>query len=569
MKKYLISFLIIVVLVFGATFAISLIKSLNKNEVNNTSLLVKIVHIFRVNFFEHIWNLIKKGGEIGQSKDETSNGADSSGDNGNNKNIKTSSFSLGTDFDPKFDFSYLTSFTKNGIYSFGSEKEFWGLIEPSKGKYDWANYDSKIKKVETVKGDIYPTIWSGSEWGSSAETLKPSSIPKSEYRQNYKDFIKSFMERYDKDGENDMPGLEYAHNYLQIEDEAQNLGDAWQASSNCDSKKTDQTAYYQCGAQEYGETLKLAYEGARETNPNSKIISFSFNPGDYFDQNIYPSISPNSNPKVAFFDYVFKNYNSYFDTIGVNCNYGYQGIPGFISYVRNTYKLNKPIMCVDAGTMPMLTRSQFIKQDKYLNKYPFMSDSDILAVLDNGTSDPKFAEIKPWWEGEKSKISVKKAVVAKGAGVEKLFLQFGIAEPKTHGLTQNPWTHSGLISSGMSKMNDGSIGTPRTILYAAEQLVEKTDDLNSIQNLNPLPLDSDPKTWIWIYKFNSRDKTVYIAWKDEQEGKADLSSFIGKGDVKITPMVTKLDSSFNPIYEKSSTVSSGEVPLSSTPVYIE
>jgi hypothetical protein len=87
------------------------------------------------------------------------------------------------------------------------------------------------------------------------------------------------MEGYDHDGVEDMPGLRYAHRYLQIEDEAENLGDSWVDGPACGAHGKDSEARFRCGADEYGEMLKLAYPAAHAANPDAKIFSFSFNFG--------------------------------------------------------------------------------------------------------------------------------------------------------------------------------------------------------------------------------------------------------------------------------------------------
>ncbi|MCL6099994.1 MAG: T9SS type A sorting domain-containing protein [Bacteroidetes bacterium] len=485
--------------------------------------------------------------------------------------IKSTSF-IGTDVGDWFaepsPYDYLQPAAENKITFYGMERLFWYLIEPTKTSgYDWVLYDSIIQKIDAVNGDISPTIRSLSTWATEPPAYinpgkKPSSIPKPEYRQRYYDFIKAFMERYDNDGIDDMPGLKYAHNYLQIEDEAENLGDSWSPSSACSNYTGD--AHYRCAAQEYGETLKLAYQAAKEANPNAKIISFSFNPGDYFDNN--PSGNLPSNPKTTFLNEVFANYSGYFDIIGIQYNYDYTGLPAWFNYLKTEWgHLNKPIQCADAGAMPMLVRCLFNCKDDYINKYPYMTDSEILTVLDEGPSNPKYSRIKLWWEGEKAKISVKKAIVTASAGIDNIFFQFYMQ----YGGTQNPWNHSGLLSLGSKYggSNSEPIGTARPVVYALGQLNEKVVDFKTIENLNPIPLREDPYNWVWQYKIND---DTYIVWTEKTgETTIDLSSYLSTANAKITHIVTELDSNYNPIYPPEETVPTNSITLDEAPVFVE
>lgn len=248
-------------------------------------------------------------------------------------------------------FDHTSSIAQEGITFFGDEQLLWNDFEPNSPvagvhAYDWWGYDDTVRKIEAVNGDIAPTLMSASGWGTIFTPYlngrKPSSKPKSANKNDYYLFVRAFMERYDKDGKDDMDGLLYAHNYLQIEDEAQNLGDSFSASGDCDIYSPDSAEYYRCAATEYGQMLKIAYLAAHDANPNARVISFSFNPGDYFDDN--PPAPPPPEPKLEFLDELFTKYDAYFDIIGLQCNYDYTGIKLFITYIKEIYNLKKPAL---------------------------------------------------------------------------------------------------------------------------------------------------------------------------------------------------------------------------------
>lgn len=456
-------------------------------------------------------------------------------------------------------FEYVQSFEDSNIKIFGAEKEYWQDFEPTATSgYKWDSYDNAIKNVEAIGGIMYPTIWSVSSWATKVPSPeKPASAP--EHEDRYFKFIKAFIERYDNDNIDDMPGLRYAHNYLQIEDEAENLGDAWTGSDACNTYEPKSHDRQRCAAQEYGEMLKLAYKAAHEANTNSKIISFSFNPGDYFDNN--PIVNQRlSNYKLAFLDEVYENYNEYFDIIGIQCNYDYTGIIPWINYIKDIYKLDKPIMCSDSASMPLLGLNQFNPGDKYKNKYPFMSDNEILTVLIEKSEN--YVEIKQWWESEKAKISVKKAVAAAAAGVELISFQFIMTGWKSN----NVWTLSDMLSCGSKCGDTESAGTARPVVYALGQLNENISDFKTIENLNPIPVGENPYNWFWILKFED----VYVVWYDgEGEKVFDLSPYSTSSQLKANKLITDLDENHKPIYPKEEIFKTNSVHVDDTPLFIE
>jgi len=408
--------------------------------------------------------------------------------------------------------------------------------------------------------DLIPTIWSISTWATEQSSIsKPSSPPKEEYKNRYYDFIKAFIERYDNDGFKDMVNLKYAHNYLVIEDEAQNLGDSWIAPS---CSRND----FLCAAEKYGEMLKLAYNAAHEANPDSIVVSFSFNPGDYFDNN-YNIRPPETEPKIIFLNKVFTDYWNYFDVIAIQANYDYTGIPNWIRYINATFNLpkdpsmRKPIISADTATMPMLLTHQFY-EERFTNNYPYLSDREIMDILYSGDipSNSEYDKIKLWWEAEKARLSVKKAIVSANSGATQVSFQFFWTPDNA---ANSPWSYSGMISSGGNK-KDGPEGTPRAVIYALTQLIEQIEDFSKVENLNPIPLNTDPYEWLWLFK---ADDTL-IVW-NESGSIEDFTQFLQAENVEVTQLITELDESFQPIFPLPIAVPTNQVPIGNTPVFIK
>jgi hypothetical protein len=105
---------------------------------------------------------------------------------------------LAADISRSFEpFRYLQGFGDAGIAFFGAEKLFWNDFEaePFSG-YDWEAYDAVIREVESIGGDILPTIWSISTWTTAVRSAEPpASAPRPEYRERCAGFVRALHGR--------------------------------------------------------------------------------------------------------------------------------------------------------------------------------------------------------------------------------------------------------------------------------------------------------------------------------------------------------------------------------------
>lgn len=75
---------------------------------------------------------------------------------------------------------------------------------------------------------------------------------------DYREFLKKFVERYDGDGIDDMPGLRYPVKYWEIVNEPGLQG--------------DELKFFHGTSQEYLEILKTSYEVIKEVDEDAKIV---------------------------------------------------------------------------------------------------------------------------------------------------------------------------------------------------------------------------------------------------------------------------------------------------------
>ena len=98
----------------------------------------------------------------------------------------------------------------------------WGLIEKTPGEYVWKRSDSLVTAIQQDRVGVLTTIWPFAEWDqNTCHADKPKAQPvfpiltDSLYKpcdiDAYIAWLEATIERYDGDGLNDMPGLEYPY----------------------------------------------------------------------------------------------------------------------------------------------------------------------------------------------------------------------------------------------------------------------------------------------------------------------------------------------------------------------
>ncbi len=406
------------------------------------------------------------------------------------------------------DFNYMDAVSEAGGNFYGIEQLRWYFIEPGpptdgKHHYRWERLDEVIRKIEGLKGRTLITIISASTWATKQKKKsRVASPPEDDHWDDYRAFVKALVERYDRDGYQDMPGLKYPHLYYQIEDEAENLS-SWNGS-----------------ADEYLRLLRTAYEGAKSANPSAKILTFSPNFGDEFDY-LTPEecerkiagflaakgrIGPRAERKLRFVRTVLEARDAY-DIIAVQYNYHYTGLYGTINLVRRFS--DKPVWVADAASSTLLGRHRRAKAEFDRNIYPHLTEKEIASILaDRG--HPRHGEIKDWWEAEKSRTTFKKIVTAASLNAGHIFMQFirdarsGAKRRDTAGI--NPWNFTGLLDDG---------GEARPVVYTIKLFHEKLGSFTGVEDMSRR--DGPFLQWIFHYRFKTHGGTFDVLWTDGDE----------------------------------------------------
>ena len=105
----------------------------------------------------------------------------------------------------------------------------WNQIEKSQGSFSWDKSDQYVVYAQENNQTILATIWPYANWEQKLCKRKKGRSPFGKHfakylskpcsMENYKTFLLALVDRYDGDGNNDMPGLTKPITYWEIMNE--------------------------------------------------------------------------------------------------------------------------------------------------------------------------------------------------------------------------------------------------------------------------------------------------------------------------------------------------------------
>ena len=141
----------------------------------------------------------------------------------------------------------------------------WERVEPVKGRFNFSEIDKLVKELQSENFHPIFNIQSYNHWdqGEPLPIMKPENPApfankKPKDIKAYKAFVSKLVERYDKDGKDDMPGLKYPIIYWEVLNEP--------------SMQEPPLAFFSGSPKDYYETLKASYEAIKEANPKAKVL---------------------------------------------------------------------------------------------------------------------------------------------------------------------------------------------------------------------------------------------------------------------------------------------------------
>ena len=150
----------------------------------------------------------------------------------------------------------------------------WGRVEPEPPQngrhiYEWDDESVALDtRVHAYQQEGFELVMVLRAWNTWARSVGPqggiaaagaSTLPKSEYQEDYVAWIAAVVERYDADGIEDAPNLSHPVRYFQIETEA--VTGVWWQSADAATATDD-----------YLDLLRSARAAAKAANPDAQIL---------------------------------------------------------------------------------------------------------------------------------------------------------------------------------------------------------------------------------------------------------------------------------------------------------
>jgi hypothetical protein len=149
----------------------------------------------------------------------------------------------------------------------------WKNIVDNEGNFNWVNLDGKIENMLRHEINIILTLRSVHKLfapGSGKvdlgyKTIWKSAPPAPEYLENYKDFVRQIVERYDGDGVSDAPFINGIKNIKH-----------WQIENEPGKKPNKGSNFWDGTAADYAALFLVAFDVIKEADAEAKVALSGF-----------------------------------------------------------------------------------------------------------------------------------------------------------------------------------------------------------------------------------------------------------------------------------------------------
>lgn len=430
----------------------------------------------------------------------------------------------------------------------------WMAVERTPGIYHWSALDEEVRALQRFGLDLTmvlsPLI---NAFGDEREELTsvlaeyPSFIhfmrqgvgadyrlhPQAETLPLWRAFVRSAVDRYDGDGENDMPGLRYrVRNWHVVEE--------YPTPSIPDERV-------------YVDLLEQAYGIIHSECPDARVILaglagnyahwFAFMDGFIDDPaagvvegKVMTREEMNASPVWSFrkarYEWMVEHAFASFDVMDLHAYIPIVSfLKGEIDYLNDLmsrFGEPKPIWIIEGGG-----------PHKNYASYP--------AV--NSPADSYFG----WGTFEENaEFVVKLHAISAAAGVQRQ--HWGLGGVKgDNAYWDGPWCGMGLL--------DWHDDHRKPSYYAFRMMIQQLDGFTACADVSFGEVQA--------FRFTVDGRSVFVLWTDaETERPVDVSALLGEGVFAASPIVTALDQDLAPIVPQTRAHPSTAFPLSRTPVFV-
>lgn len=352
--------------------------------------------------------------------------------------------------------------------------------------------------------------------------------------QEYVNFVKNLVERYDGDGKDDMPGLKNPIKYWQIDNEPP----FWQLGQVDRLSSVDPVKWIRDTKDDYAHILELASTAIKSSCSDCKLVV-----GGMIDIPV----------AFDFFEPILKKLNGkYIDVFDFHLFGG----------SKDDYRKSKPIYETVRKT---LDNNGYKNTEIWILETGTPSGSPVDEITGQPFPGPAISE------KDQASNLIKRLIYPLTFGVKKTFWAWAMVEGMSPIDNNDVFDNTGLIYDGVGE-NDLGYGVKKLSYYAYKKMVEilEGSDWNKIQTIQ----ESDG---IYIYKFTKQGKPIWVAWNDNSASKTIMIPGITSNQAKITESIPKYESgkevtdystAFN-TETKSANGGKITITLGDTPVFVE
>lgn len=388
---------------------------------------------------------------------------------------------------------------------------YWGKLEPANDTYDWTLTDNLINTIDNDIPVLF-TVFSTSEWGSQYNNCRELITEYYGNEDNPQIYNRppSSIPINMQDYLDFLEVLVYRYKgrvqYWMIENEVH-------SAKNYHVSGCPLLSHFWIGTkEEYVDLLENSYLKIKQVDPDATVMATNFMKHETNEE---------------FTDYILENSGNYSDVLALNLyRCPEEDIDRIIEMKAkmNSFGYDKPIWVTEHGEIDFACHAEAIFRESF-------DSAEELKI--------------------QSEEIVKRQVLAFSTGVKKIFRL-------TLNHQNEEWNATGkFLHMGLTFDTAGNEQKPG--FYTNKLLIEKLKNFISIEKID-----------YGIYRFRFSGKApVYVLWSDSGSAIIDLSPHVSTGNVKITHIVTELDSNSHPVYPPDQIVSADSINVAETPIFVE
>lgn len=447
----------------------------------------------------------------------------------------------------------------------------WDRMQTSENAtIDFSRMDKYVKEYQNAGfTNLVISLKTKNKWAS--KDIISNFTPKTEFLGLFENWIKAVVERYDDDGNNDMPGLRQPVNYLEV--------------------GVEFSSYEPEPVEEYISMLEFAYKAAHEASNNVLVLHAAFlvsmafvsDPGPDQYTRAFGSVDKRIMAHSLSDIRELLNRPDIFDVV----NFHALSYPAeieqtvkWLKYEMGTRNYSKPIVISDTAVSPFLC---------YGSALVTRGDPAHLAITIPPAQEKDRERLKTYFlkliDGDSTSLQwvhtwcatdmVKKVVIAAEQGISLIDIafmeEFEPAKSKLFGASAGNNSWSGMALTAVKPFgNERTIKELRASFYAIKQLCSHLQGYERIVRLDVQDEE------LRVYKITNKGESFFIAWYEplylllpgDEVPYKSTELDIGAEYALVEDMIT-MDGQTEAIYSKVKTLNGKlEINLTYIPQYI-